>query len=182
VIDGLVRVQDQDRRTAKLSFSKASSRDHVFMARCSELLKYFKTLQTLSRTAPDSHDDSDIWCQNVLRMKLDLMISRYDYLIHSVQSGTTFDKSWMVAEDEQGFEVLPAHCVGKTVKMCPFPALIQQSPRTLPMDASIEDVLVKNKRFFPSAEENRAGLIDGNTVVIGKATVLLEGLGKGLYS
>jgi hypothetical protein len=179
VTDGIVGVQERDRRNSKLFFSDAKFRGRL-KARCDELLDCLKqTLRSIAPTAPGLSPtcvrEPDKWVQELLEMKMDLMTSRMDYLVIFARPGTPFDGSWMVAENEECVVVPPAHCISKTVKICLFPGLVQQSSRALPSVAS--DALVKNKRFFPSIEEKRTAFrpVDDNTIVIGKATVLLEG-------
>jgi hypothetical protein len=169
VIDGIVGVQDRDRRKSKLLFSDVRFRDRL-KARGSELLDCLKqTLQSVAPTAPGLDRacvcEPDTLIRELLGMKMDLMTSKQDYLVHFARPGTSFDDSWVVAEDEDCVIIPSEHCIGKTVKTCLFPALLQHSPRALLSVASVEDVLVKNKRFFPSNEEKRAAVraVDDNT-------------------
>jgi hypothetical protein len=182
---GILRIKQQDQILTKLFFSKAEFGE-IVKARSSNLHDYFeRALQFVTSTSPGPDHTSELpkWCESFLKLKIDLMMSPMDYRIHFIRPGTPFDSSWMDVEDEACFGIPVAHCVGKTVKLCKFPALVQQSPRALQTDAPTEDALVKNKLFFPSAEEKRtaSGLVNDNTRVIAKAIVLLEGLGVGPY-
>jgi len=99
------------------------------------------------------------------------MLSPKEYRIFYVPPGTVFDSSWMKAEDAECYAVSDAHSMLKKVKVCLFPALAEQPSSALSPEAGIQDALVRNKCFFPSAEE-RASFDPVN--IISKAVVFLE--------
>jgi hypothetical protein len=115
-------------------------------------------------------------------MKEEMMLSPMNYRIHYAAPGTPFDPAWMKVEDDGGSVVHLHHCEGKKVKLCLQPALVERQVDSLSSDAPIADALIKNKRFIPSPEEKTSFKpVDDHTVMVAKASVLLEGLGEGPY-
>lgn len=103
------------------------------------------------------------------KLKQTLMISPMDYRIHYCMPGTPFDPTWMQAEDDELFPVGDAK--GKVVRTCLFPALFEQDPEPFGTDPSVADILVSNKKLFPSHAEKKARDPKG---VIAKAVVLVD--------
>jgi hypothetical protein len=98
------------------------------------------------------------------------MINSNEYRIHYCMPGTTFDPTWMRAEDVEGLSLKDGEVQMKKVAACLFPALSQHDPAPFEEGPSLESVLVKNKKFFPSLAEKRE--FDPETV-IAKAVVLV---------
>jgi hypothetical protein len=111
------------------------------------------------------------WLQYALKLKHSLLLSPKDYRVHFCLPGTPFDASWMVPEDVFGIPFLKENETnGKRVVMCLFPALVEIEAAPFGEHVEVEEVLISNKRFFPTAAERRA--FDPKTVV-SKACVLL---------
>jgi hypothetical protein len=111
------------------------------------------------------------WLKNALKFKHSLLLSPKDYRVHFCLPGTPFDASWMVPEDVFGIPLLKENETnGKRVVMCLFPALVEIEASPFGEHVEVEEVLISNKRFFPTAAERRA--FDPKTVV-SKACVLL---------
>jgi hypothetical protein len=98
------------------------------------------------------------------------MINDSDFRIRYCMPGIPFDPTWMQAEDAIGFPLTDAQAQSKKVVTCLFPALSEHEPSPFGEWPSLESVLVKNKKFFPTLAEKRA--FDPKTV-ISKATVLI---------
>jgi hypothetical protein len=98
------------------------------------------------------------------------MINSNEYRIHYCMPSTTFDPTWMRAEDVEGLSLKDHEAQTKKVATCLFPALSQHDAAPFGEGPSLESVLVKNKEFFPSLAEKRE--FDPKTV-IAKAVVLI---------
>jgi hypothetical protein len=132
-----------------------------------------EALHTCSPNAPglDPEYGSREWLQDALKFKHSLLLSPKDYRVHFCLPGTPYDESWMAAEDVFGIPLLKeSETNGKRVIMCLFPALVEIEAVPFGEHVEVEEVLISNKRFFPTAAERRA--FDPTTVV-SKACVLL---------
>jgi hypothetical protein len=98
------------------------------------------------------------------------MINVNEYRIHYCMPGTPFDPTWMQAEHPEGYPLRDNEAETKKVAACLFPALSEHEPTLFDESPSLESVLVRNKKFFPTLAEKRA--FDPKTV-ISKATVLI---------
>jgi hypothetical protein len=112
----------------------------------------------------------DEWLKDALKFKHSLLLSPKDYRVHFCLPGTPFDASWMAPEDVFGITLQPRETAGKRVVMCLFPALVEIEQAPFGEHVEVEEVLISNKRFFPTPAERRA--FDPKTVV-SKACVLL---------
>jgi hypothetical protein len=108
------------------------------------------------------------WVGAAVKLKQTLMISPMDYRVHYCMPGIPFDPAWMHAEDAELFEVKDPK--GKMVLTCLFPALFEQEPQPFGTNPSVKEVLVSNKKFFPSYAEKKAR---DPKRVIAKAVVLV---------
>jgi hypothetical protein len=113
-------------------------------------------------------NDPHGWVEAAVKLKQTLMISPMDYRVHFCMPGTPFDPTWMHAEDAELFEVKAPK--GKTVVTCLFPALFEQEPQPFGTNLSVNEILVSNKKFFPSYAEKKTR--DPKRVVA-KAVVLV---------
>jgi hypothetical protein len=119
----------------------------------------------------DPEYDPHQWLKDALKFKHSLLLSPKDYRVHFCLPGTPYDESWMAAEDVFGIPFhKEAETEGKRVVMCLFPALVEIEAVPFGEHVEVEEVLISNKRFFPTAAERRA--FDPKTVV-SKACVLL---------
>jgi hypothetical protein len=136
----------------------------------------YKLLEALRISRPnapgrDPGYDPHEWLKDALKFKHSLLLRPKDYRVHFCLPGTLYDVSWMAAEDLFGIPLgKEAETKGKCVVMCLFPALAEIEAVPFGEHAEVEEVLISNKRFFPTAAEKRA--FDPKTVV-SKACVLL---------
>ena len=132
-------------------------------------------LTALSTTLPsapglDPANAPHAWLTEASNLKRTLLLSPKDYRIHFPLPDTAFDPSWMKPEDVHGIPLKDAETVGKRVVMCIFPALVQIEAGPFVENVKVEELLVVNKRFFPTPAERKA--FEPRTVV-SKAFVLL---------
>jgi hypothetical protein len=135
----------------------------------------YKLLEALRISRPnapgcDPGYDPHEWLKEALKLKHSLLLSPKDYRVHFCLPGTLYDESWMAAEDEFGIPLQAHETTEKCVIMCLFPALVEIEAVPFGEYVEVEEVLISNKRFFPTAGEKRA--FDPKTVV-SKACVLL---------
>jgi hypothetical protein len=100
-----------------------------------------------------------------------LMISPKDYRIHYCLPGSSFEPSWMRAEDLDGFPLTDTEAQNKRVRVCFFPALAELEPSEFNDKTVLAEVLVKDKLFFPNSVEKQS--FDPKKV-IAKAVVLVS--------
>ncbi|CAO2655818.1 Nn.00g046210.m01.CDS01 [Neocucurbitaria sp. VM-36] len=171
--DGLVEVQ----RIDKLGFSQLFAdpdfhKAHLEVIAAKLIARFSETVTQAYPSAPGvgAIDESTDWVEGALKLKQRLMISPKEYRIHFCLPATPFDPTWMTAEDAKGIPVNAAQAKGKTISTCLFPALVEQNPKGYEKRAEIADVLIENKKFFPTWQEKHG--LDPKTV-ISKAVVLV---------
>lgn len=171
--DGLAEVQRLDKVGFSLLFADESFRKTYQQPAVSKLIKRFSNaIRVAYPSAPSLKglDDADAWAEKAFKLKQRLMLSPKDYRIHFCLPGTPFDPTWMTAENDHGLTPTAADTKGKTIRVCLFPALVEQDSKAFGKDAVISDALVKNKNFFPTWQEKQA--LDPKSV-ISKAVVLV---------
>lgn len=97
-----------------------------------------------------------------------LVISPLDYLVHFVTVGEAFNASWMRAEDKGGLLLRDDQARAKFAIVGLFPALSERNPSKFSLAIPVEEVLVGNKKLFPTLDEKE--VFDSKTI-IAKATV-----------
>ena len=114
-------------------------------------------------------NDPQDWAEKGIKLKQALMISPRDYRIHYCMPGSPYDPAWMEAEDAEGFPVVDAQ--SRRVVTCLFPALTEQDPSPFGENPILDEILVVNKKFFPTFAEKQA--LDPKMVIC-KAVVLVS--------
>ncbi|KAF2020702.1 hypothetical protein BU24DRAFT_487266 [Aaosphaeria arxii CBS 175.79] len=111
-------------------------------------------------------------CKLALKLRLDLTVSSPNYQFIFFQPRTTFDPHWMTGETNTCTELEPDHCVGKTVRICLFPAIAQQEFQLDEVTANdIPSVLACNKTFGLHLHDTVP--VD-STALVSKAVVVLD--------
>lgn len=88
--------------------------------------------------------------ENCTKLKVDLGISPRDYRALYMRPNAKFNPAWMCASDKKNKSLSDDEAMGSTVKLCLFPALVEQDAKPFDDDTStVEDALVKNKKFLP---------------------------------
>lgn len=105
------------------------------------------------QNAHSHSSSSEVFADTAIELKQALLLSPHDYRIHYARPGTKFDKSWMIAVDNEHWEIKENEVEGKEVSMCLFPALMAQAPPDFEDTAPLEEALVLNKNFFPAFGE-----------------------------
>jgi hypothetical protein len=111
------------------------------------------------------------WAETAVELKETLMLNAHEFRIHNCMPGTQFDPTWMQAVNYDRFPISDEEAMGKKIAVGLFPALTAHDASPFGDSATLEDVLAKNKTFFPSFEEKRG--LDAKQV-IAKASVLLQ--------
>jgi hypothetical protein len=154
---------DEDDEAQKNRFNKQINKLHHNL---------LTALSSCCPSAPglDPENNPRSWLEDASKLKQTLLLSPKDYRIHFCLPGTPFDPSWMKPEDVYGIPLKDFETAGKRVTTCLFPALVELEPAPFGENTTVEDLLVSNKRFFPTQQERKA--FDPKTVV-SKAFVLL---------
>ncbi|KAF2853308.1 hypothetical protein T440DRAFT_549042 [Plenodomus tracheiphilus IPT5] len=170
--DGLSDVQRLDKIAFSSFFADKNFQTTTLRTVTEKFLKRFDMIKQVCPAAPgiESVRGSSDWAEGLLKLKQRLMISPHDYRVHFCHPGVPFDATWMVAEDYQGEPVHPDEIGSMKVRICLFPALVEQDPKDFEASQTLEDALIKNKNFLPSWQDRKA--FDAKRVV-GKATVFV---------
>ncbi len=155
-----------------LLFADKKYQESEFQTLTEQLVQGYSIAKSAFPSAPgiDCLSDPEAWVQGALKLKLKLMIARRDYRIHNCLPGTSFDSTWMRAEDIDGRAISDSKANSKKVIICLFPALVEQDPRALEKGIDVSECLMKNKNFFPTWQEREA--LDPKQVIC-KAVVLI---------
>ncbi|KAJ8110499.1 hypothetical protein OPT61_g6673 [Boeremia exigua] len=171
--DGLERVQHADKLVAQEMFADADEKRTITQMRQKDLIRNLTLAAKLLLPSPHNLPDANVLqklAADALSLKRALMLSPKDYRIHYCRPEVTFDLSWMQANSLEILDLEDRVVVGKPVALCLFPAVFAQEASPFDDGASIQDALVKNKRFFPSPSESKA--FDPKHCIT-KATVLV---------
>jgi hypothetical protein len=177
LVGEIEEVRQLDRIATQCWFKDPHFQDVVLPERTSTILKCIRACwDAISSQVKPTRSDAEVVSileeaiQPILELKQALMVSSYEYRIRFIPPESLFDSTWMEAEDKDGQHIEPAHCFGKKILVCVFPALVQYQTRKLPSDAGVSAALAQNKRFFPTREEVAAF---GAEDIIAKAFVVL---------
>jgi len=123
------------------------------------------------------------WLHEVMRLKLELLVSRYHHRIEFVRPGTMFDSSWMTEiPDEEGSALIPD--TQYRVRLCVSPALVgriddtkwSQGPVSTHESEEYKLALLESRDIFAeNSVQEKASPRDG---LISRAVVLVEAVPK----
>ncbi|CBY00363.1 predicted protein [Plenodomus lingam JN3] len=171
--DGLPEVQRLDKVAFSAFFATEHYKTTTFPIVVKSFLKHFDIITKvcpgalgLNNTGNPSH-----WAAEVLKLKQRLMISPHDYRVYFCHPGIPFDREWMKAENLEGETLKPEEVGTRKVRLCLFPALVEQDAEEFDEGQRMEDALFKNKKFLPSWEDRSKFDVKR---VRGKAAVLVE--------
>ena len=153
---GIVKVQQYDKVAAKLMFEDPDFQKVEVARRIKEFKNSFQTVKhnLCQKSDIPSSKSPSRFAKEVVEFKQQLLLSPKNYRIHYVRPGTVFNARWMQAYNNTNDPVSDANAAGKKVALCVFPALTCEKGVAVKEDVKIEDVLVKNKRFFPTFKES----------------------------
>lgn len=109
-------------------------------------------------------------CYRAIKLYSQLLVSPLEYCIHFFPRGTTFDEPSMKVEDIFGNTLPTARCIGRTVKLCLFPAIWQYCDQPLNQTRDVADALTVNRKFL----RTHMGDSKVHLSQVSKAVVLLE--------
>ncbi len=172
--EGLAKVSRYFKRATQHLFMDPEFKRTELTPRISELAARLTTYQQNHCKPPDIPlpRTPEAYAAYVIEWKQTLLLSPKEYKIHFACPGATFDARWMIAMDAENFELPIEKVEGKKVACCLFPALVSGDKEEKEGE-KMEDVLVRNKKFFPSyGEMNQRdeGWEEGR---VSKATVLV---------
>ncbi|KAF9741558.1 hypothetical protein PMIN06_011184 [Paraphaeosphaeria minitans] len=125
-------------------------------------------------SSSDPHDtiarDLGELCSRAIKLYSKLLVSPLEYCIHFFQQGTTFDEPSMRVEDPLGNTMPTSWCIGKTVKLCLFPAIWQYCDQPLNKSRDVADALTVNRKFL----RTHMGDLKVHLSLVAKAVVILE--------
>lgn len=109
-------------------------------------------------------------CFRAIKLYSQLLVSPLEYCIHFFPRGTTFDEPSMKVEDTSGTALPTSRCIGRTVKLCLFPAIWQYCAQPLNQTSCVADALTVSRKFL------RSHMLNSNVhlSLVSKAVVLLE--------
>ncbi|XPS69480.1 hypothetical protein M3J07_001739 [Ascochyta lentis] len=172
--EGLARVQHYDKVATKLMFEEPDFQTVEVSRRTSEFKSRFEAAK--KKLCQPSNIPSSLspsrFSKEAIKFKQKLLLSPKEYRIHFVRPGYRFQASRMQAYDETNEPVLDAKATGKKVLLCLFPMLTCEGPQPTKEDARIEDVLCKNKKFFPTFKESMQ--VPSPELQLSKAVVLVS--------
>lgn len=157
--DGLERVRQYDKVAMKLLLENPDSKTVLVVRRTSEFEVRFETAKhNLCKPSkiPSSLSPSS-FAKEVMDFKQKLLLSPKEYRIYYVRPGYEFNAKWMQAYDNTNEPVPDSKAEGKNIDLCVFPALACLKDEAIKEDGKIEDVLCKNKQFFPTLDDLMLG-------------------------
>jgi hypothetical protein len=147
-----------DKVVAQSLFDRADEQARTIESRKRELVKNFSEVTKLICRPHDTPFSMTLekMATESLKLKLSLMLSPKDYRIRYCQPGTRYDPTWMKSRNDKNQQVADHKAADKKITLCLFPALLAQDTQPFADDARIEDVLVKNRKFFPASDEPKS--------------------------
>ena len=123
---------------------------------------------------PDSYDTIAATirelCYRAIKLYSQLLVIPLQYCIHFFPRGTSFDEPSMQVEDTSGTTLPTSRCIGRTVKLCLFPAIWQYCDQPLNQAQDVGDGLTVNRKFL----RTYMGELNVHLSLVSKAVVLLE--------
>jgi hypothetical protein len=144
--------------STKLFFEDSILQEAAIKPRATQLLENLsKAVKTVCPSAPGFQlvDDLQDWAETMLNLRRTLMLSDKDYRIHfpCPSPDRNFDPNWMEAITADGCPFKKPNAGALRVRLCLFPAIAKYDAQPLKEDASVEDALTSNRKFFASFEE-----------------------------
>ncbi|KAF3006429.1 hypothetical protein E8E13_001589 [Curvularia kusanoi] len=173
VREGLIQILRYDKAASKLMFENSDFEKTKVTPRIEDLmsrLQIVKEKRCRKSDIPSSRSPKG-FARDVIEFKKLLLMSSKRYRIRYVRPGTLFDQRWMQAYSDTNDSVSSEEANGRKIILCMFPALLCEKGEAINDGMKIEDVLVKNRRFFPTFEEDLQ--LDSVTHV-SKAAVLVR--------
>ncbi|KAJ4364796.1 hypothetical protein N0V95_000640 [Ascochyta clinopodiicola] len=171
---GLETVQHYDKVATQFLFKDPDFQTVHVSRRTSELKSRFETAKRKlwqPSNIPSSLSPSR-FAKEVIAFKQKLLLSPKEYHIHFVRPGCNFQANRMQAYNATNEPVSDEKAAKKQVLLCLFPMLTCEEPRVMEGGAGVEDVLCKNKVFFPSFEESLR--VPGPGLRLSKMAVLVS--------
>ncbi|KAH4308205.1 hypothetical protein HBH70_050320 [Parastagonospora nodorum] len=170
---GAAEVQQLDKIGMKLLFEDKNFKSSLLQLRAERILADLEaSLKYACPIAPGFKklNTPQEWAETAVELKQTLMLNAHEFRIHNCMPGTQFNPTWMQAMNYERFPIPDEDAMGRNIAVGLFPALTAHDAPPFSDSATLEDVLAKNKTFFPSFEEKRG--LDAKQV-IAKASVLL---------